>query len=307
MCSPGNSNIFFFISMGSEENVELDEENTEEKSDNFVDESQPQLSKQHAEMLVKLRREKWTRKTKVTKLKRYLQKLCNVKPVKDGDNTAEIGNCVNELWEILEDTQLVMDELSSLYLQKNDMRMHEGIIQESDNLQGEIQQVIDNAQNMLIAPPVQSKDKLSNTQPALSKGGVTSSNLQAVGQTTMDQNLTPSYQTSSPNTQPLTTTDQTVTLSHPTQSQQPLNPSQQNLTPSYQTSSLNSQLPATTNQTVTLNQPTPIQQPLNPFQQNLSCSYQAPTSPQMQNGNSVINRHLKPLRVPDFDGNKAKF
>jgi hypothetical protein len=62
--------------------------------------SQSYSSKQHAEMLLKLRREKRTRKTKVTKLKHQLQKLCSVK----GGNidTAQIENCVSELWEILE-------------------------------------------------------------------------------------------------------------------------------------------------------------------------------------------------------------
>ena len=38
-----------------------------------MDDSPASSSKQHAEMLVKLRREKRTRKTKVTKLKHYLQ------------------------------------------------------------------------------------------------------------------------------------------------------------------------------------------------------------------------------------------
>ena len=84
-----------------------------------MDDSQASSSKQHAEMLVKLRREK-TRKTKVTKLKHYLQKVCSIN--KDGDNNAEIENCVNELFEILEETQVVMDELSGLYLQLNDIK-----------------------------------------------------------------------------------------------------------------------------------------------------------------------------------------
>ena len=183
--------------MGSEvNNVDLEAivvENTGERSDKLVEnvnESQAHLSKQYAEALVRLRREKRMRKTKVTKLKHHLQKLCNLR---DGDNTAEIENYVNELWEVLEETQLVMDEMSSLYLQMNEMKMHEGIMQESDNLQGEIQQVIDNAQNVLIAP---------NCRP----------------------NLTPGYQAPSPDTQFPTTTGETATLSQPTLLQQPPNP-----------------------------------------------------------------------------------
>jgi hypothetical protein len=57
------------------------------------------------------------------------------------------------LREILEKTQLVMDEMSSLYLQMNDMKLHKEIMQESDNLELEIQQTIGSAQNMLVASP----------------------------------------------------------------------------------------------------------------------------------------------------------
>ena len=128
--------------MATEENdeveVDMSAENniTSMNSDNVVEseqQSQFYSSKQHAEMLLKLRREKRTRKTKVTKLKHQLQKLCSVK---DGNiDTAQIENCVSEFWEILEETQLVMDEMSSLYLQMNDMKLHKEIMQESDNLE----------------------------------------------------------------------------------------------------------------------------------------------------------------------------
>jgi hypothetical protein len=109
--------------MATEENDEVEVDMSAENnitrlsmnSDNVVEseqQSQSCSSKQHAEMLLKLRREKRTRKTKVTKLKHQSQKLCSVK---DGNiDTAQIENCVSELWEILEETQLVMDGMSSL-------------------------------------------------------------------------------------------------------------------------------------------------------------------------------------------------
>ena len=147
--------------MATEENdeveVDMSAENniTSMSSDKVVEseqQSQSYSSKQHAEMLSKSRREKRTRKTKVTKLKHQLQKSCSVK---DGNiDTAQIENCVSELWEILEETQLVMDEMSSLYLQMNNMKLvHKEIMQESDNLELEIQQTIDSAQKMLVASP----------------------------------------------------------------------------------------------------------------------------------------------------------
>ena len=134
-----------------------------------MEDSQASSSKQHAEMLVKLRREKRTRKTKLTKLKHYLQKVCSIN--KDRDNNAEIENCVNKLWEILEETQVVMDELSGLYLQLNDIKMHKEVMQESDNLQLDIQQTIDSAQEILVASPALCGQSKSSVQSATSPLG----------------------------------------------------------------------------------------------------------------------------------------
>ena len=165
--------------MATEENDEVEVDMSAENnitgmnSDNVVEseqQSQSYSSKQHAEMQLELRRKKRTRKTKVTKLKHQLQKLCNVK---DGNiDTAQIENCVSELREILEETQLVMDEMSSLYLQMNDMKLHKEVMQESDNLELEIQQTIDSAQKMLVASPqVVEKDNPVDTEPVLLTGG----------------------------------------------------------------------------------------------------------------------------------------
>ena len=155
------------VDMSSENNI------TSMNSDNVVESEQQSQSyslKQHAEMLLKLRREKRTRKTKVIKLKHQLQNLCSVK---DGNiDTAQIESCISELWEILEETQLVIDEMSSLYLQMNDMKLHKEIMQESDNLELEIQQTIDSAQKMLVASPqVLEKDNPVDTESVLLTGG----------------------------------------------------------------------------------------------------------------------------------------
>ena len=169
-----------------------------------MDVSQASSSKRHAEMLVKLRREKRTRKTKVTKFKHYLQKVCSIN--KDGDNNAEIENCVNELWEILEETQVVMDELSSLYLQLNDIKMHKEVMQESDNLQLDIQQTIDSAQKILVASPALSGQSKSSVQSATSPlGGEISTEPSHISQTTMqgsnNLDLPSSNNTGSPSNQ----------------------------------------------------------------------------------------------------------
>ena len=216
-----------------------------------MDDSQASSSKQHAEMLVKLRREKRTRKTKVTKLKHYLQKVCSIN--KDGDNNAEIENCVNELWEILEETQVVMDELSGLYLQLNDIKMHKEVMQESDNLQLDIQQTIDSAQEILVASPALSGQSKSSVQSATSPlGGDILTEPSHISPTTMQE-------------------------------------------------SNNLDLPSSNNTGIPSNQ-----QQENPVS-NTSSSHQVPTPAQQHEGTPAINRHLKPLRVPTFDGNKVKF
>ena len=202
-------------------------------------------------MLVKLRREKGTRKTKVTKLKHYLQKVCSIN--KDGDNNAEIENCVNELWEILEETQVVMDELSGLYLQLNDIKMHKEVMQESDNLQLDIQQTIDSAQEILVASPALSGQSKSSVQSATSPlGGDILTEPSHISPTTMQE-------------------------------------------------SNNLDLPSSNNTGIPSNQ-----QQENPVS-NTSSSHQVPTPAQQHEGTPAINRHLKPLRVPTFDGNEVKF
>jgi hypothetical protein len=65
-----------------------------------------------------------------------------------------------------------MDEMSSLYLRMNDMKLHKEIMQESDNLELEIQQTIDSAQTMLVASPqVLEKDNPVDTEPVLRTRG----------------------------------------------------------------------------------------------------------------------------------------
>jgi hypothetical protein len=79
-----------------------------------------------------------------------------------------------------------MDEMSSLYSQMNDMKLHKEIMQESDNLELEIQQTIDSGQKMLVASPqVLEKDNPVDTE----QGGndLSNNNLQTEVQT-------PSYQ-----------------------------------------------------------------------------------------------------------------
>jgi hypothetical protein len=80
------------VDMSAENNI------TGMNSDNAVESEQQSQSyslKQHAEMLLKLRREKRTGKTKATKLKHQLQKLFSVQD--ENIDNAQMENCVSEL------------------------------------------------------------------------------------------------------------------------------------------------------------------------------------------------------------------
>ena len=176
--------------------------------------------------------------------------MCSIN--KDGDNNAEIENCVNEFWKILEDTQVVMDELSSLYLQLNDIKMHKEVMQESDNLQLDLLQTIDSAQKIVVSPALsgQSKSRVQSATSLLAGDILTepSHKSPTTMQGSNNLDLPSSNNTGSPNNQ---------------QREDPVS--------------------------------------------NTSSSHQVSTQAQQHEGTPAINRHLKPLRVPTFDGNKVQF
>jgi hypothetical protein len=172
--------------------------------------------------------------------------------------------------------------MSSLYLQMNDMKLHKEIMQESDNLELEIQQTIDSAQKMLVASPqVLEKDNPVDTESVLLTGGndlstESNNNLQTEVQTT----IPPGTQTTTlPCQTPISQVlippgTQTTTLPYQTPS------SQAPIPPGTQTTIL----PYQSTQTTTLSYQSPsYQSPIQPGTQTTTLPY--PISPQMQGGN----------------------
>ncbi len=98
----------------------------------------------YGEMLVKLRKEKRIQKTRMTKSKHRLQKLFKTRAEKE-----EIERCIEEIWEVLEEAQAVMDEMSVLALKIRDAQLQSEIMKESDSLQEETQKVIESAEENL--------------------------------------------------------------------------------------------------------------------------------------------------------------
>ena len=118
--------------MSDDEITELPKGNTKEtvgESAESKESGQGKVTVPYGEMLVNLRKEKRTRKTRLTKLKHRLQKLFKTRAERE-----EIESCIEEIWEILEEAQAVMDDMSVLALKMNNSQLQAEIMKESDSL-----------------------------------------------------------------------------------------------------------------------------------------------------------------------------
>ncbi|CAB3989251.1 Hypothetical predicted protein, partial [Paramuricea clavata] len=208
----------------------------------------------YGEILVKLRKEKRTRKTRLTKSKHRLQKLAKMRATRE-----EIESCIEEIWEILEEAQAVMDEVSVLALKMENTELQSEIMKESDSLQEETQEVIERAEERLT-------DMMLEAEKVTESVTVTPSVSVLSPPTTLQQ----APQPSAPGA-----VQQNYTSSPISQQQSPQPPSLEQGSPSMGT-------PASPN-----------------------TNYLAEQSPGIIGG--TINRNLKALRVPKFDGTKATF
>ena len=134
--------------MSSDEITELHMEgNTKESVDKSAEpkeNGQGKVTVPYGEMLVNLRKEIRTWKTRLTKSKHRLEKLFKTRAERE-----EIENCVEEIWELLEEAQTVMDDMSVLALKMDNIQLQSEIMKESDSLQGETQKVMEEAEEKL--------------------------------------------------------------------------------------------------------------------------------------------------------------
>ena len=245
---------------------------TVEKSAEPKEDGQGVVAIQYGEMLVNLRKEKRTRKTKLTKVKQRLQKIFRTRAERE-----EIESCIEEIWELLEEAQSVMDDMSVLALKMGNTQLQSEIMKESDGLQEETQQVIKKAEedliDLMLATEKVTESVTGPPSIAVSLSPITQPT--SVGQ--VHQNIT------------------TLSTS-PQQAPQPTNAEQmQQDAPN--TPIASQQVPHLDN----LGQLSPsINNPTAP-----TITYPGEQLPSSTGG--TINRSLKALRVPKFDGNKATF
>ena len=90
--------------------TESEDSDVTEKNDEIANGVNRQ--KQNDDLLVQIKRIKRSAKTKVTKLRHQLERLC----VKDSEVT-DIERMIEQLWAALEDAQEILDELSAFYVE----------------------------------------------------------------------------------------------------------------------------------------------------------------------------------------------
>jgi hypothetical protein len=208
----------------------------------------------YGEMLVKLRKEKRIRKTRLTKSKHRLQKLFKTRAERE-----EIESCIEEIWEVLEEAQAVMDEMSVLALKMKDTQLQSEIMKESDSLQEETQKVIESA----------------------------------------EENLTDMMLAAEKVTESVTVSPSVSVLPPPITLQQAPQPPTQGQVQQNDTSPPIGQQQST--QPSSLGQVSPsVGTRISP-----NPNHHVEQSPSITGG--TINRNLKALKVPQFDGNKATF
>ncbi|CAB4004316.1 Hypothetical predicted protein, partial [Paramuricea clavata] len=221
-------------------------------------------------VLIELNRRKRASKRSTTKARHHLEKLIVEKAEVD---IQELEHRVETLWQILEDTQVIMDKMSAYFMEQKDFESHKLVMQESNELEGDCQKVIEKTQAVIVkcasescvpSPPIQ--------KTAPNTGG------EVETEVTDNQGVSTS----------VTGNEGELDIADDVTNQGP-----QAVAPA------------------TLGGNDHLQQPATENSSSTSTGYPSPqhdiTTTSSGHGETVINRRLKPLRVPTFDGDKKKF
>ena len=95
-------------------------------------------------LLIQIKGRKRTAKTKVTKLRHDLERLC----VKESEVTV-IESAIEQLWAALENAQQILEELSAFYVEVGDDSGKNEAFKESETIEKEVQKVIEARQDAI--------------------------------------------------------------------------------------------------------------------------------------------------------------
>ena len=110
--------------------------------------------KQNDNLLVQIKRKKRSAKTKLTKLRHELERLC----VKDSEVT-DIESMIEQLWAALEDAQEILEELSAFYVEVGEDTRKNEAFKKSETIEKDVQRAIEAGKNAI---KVRSNPKLEN-------------------------------------------------------------------------------------------------------------------------------------------------
>ena len=99
------------------------------------------------QVLIELNRRKRASKRDTTKTRHHLEKLI-VENV--SGNVQELEHRIKALWEALEETQSIMDELSIYFVEQKDVESQKAVMQESKELEVECEKIIEKAQSIIV-------------------------------------------------------------------------------------------------------------------------------------------------------------
>ena len=132
--------------------AESEDSDVTEKNDEIANGVNRQ--KQNDNLLVQIKRIKRSAKTKVTKLRHELERLC----VKDSEVT-DIESMIEQLWAALEDAQEILEELSAFYVEVGEDTRKNEACKKSETIEKDVQRAIEAGKNAI---KVRSNPKLEN-------------------------------------------------------------------------------------------------------------------------------------------------
>ena len=137
----------YFIGIVRTQNIVMSD--SEQEPNATIEQPKRNDENKHKQVLIELNRRKRANKRDTTKARHHLEKLIwKARSTEDGVNELEHG--METLWEILEETQSNMDQLSAHHVEQKDFESQKLILQESKELEEECQKVIEMAQSEIL-------------------------------------------------------------------------------------------------------------------------------------------------------------
>ncbi len=123
---------------------------TELEPNGTVEEPKDEDGIKHKQIPIELNRRKRASKQDTTKARHHLEKLIWKVGSSEG-GVEELEHRMETLWGVLEETQAIMDELTSNFAEQKDLDNQKLIMQESKELEEECQKVIEKAQSVILS------------------------------------------------------------------------------------------------------------------------------------------------------------